>query len=375
MKTARNQQYATPRPKWESSQRLLHPKCIWIESYGGHRHFIFDRSISHENNNHSRADTLATDIKVNSPIIKYQSFVCERSKSFDFIQNKQMYLTVIGSADLMRKVEKCSSIDSFEKTNNSINSFSDDVVIVSNSDQSIISSNSKIKQINNEIDFCKNLLADRVLQWLDLAENRNVSVKQNDTIDKILPKRRSLTAKESSKSNDQTEHFRRDSIHRLSMTFNENISNDENPLNTNQIVTLRFDQFFPTTYRCSKKFLSLRRAAITSKPFNDHSVLIPKSVQSERKSSSAAVKQKSSHLRNGKVINNAKRLPDYFDEQYHSMIQRQILETSCNTQIAKRQLHIFMPNLPKKCAADASNQLSPTVQSIIDTESCISSQI
>lgn len=366
MKSA-NVHLISPRPIWESSQRLLHPKCIWIESFGGHRHFIFDRS-----------HLTIPDTKSNSPINhRQQSFASDCSKSFDHGHSKQTYLTVIGS-DLIQRTDTTSSDESSHESNisnekNNLNASADDIIVIASNDLASIrstnSSNSNLRQISNEINMCKDLLADRVLQWLDLAENRCENPrKKNPTIEKIPTlNRRSFTAKDSFKSNDSSEKVRRESIHCLSMTFDDDATNMiQNETNPSKIA-LRFDQFFPTTYRCSRKFLSLRRAAMVSLG----NIISNVPVQIEQKPTfESTIKPKVTQTKSGKHFHKSKRF-NFFDDQYDSMIQRQILETSCNRQLAKRQLHIFMPNLPKKSANNEQNQahLNPSIN---DCDSCIS---
>lgn len=371
-------------PYWESSQRLLHPKCVWVESFGGYRHFIFDRSMSQdqtkiEASSQCEIKTGSTTAKSTEISGQNQVIGYERSKSLDLSQNDS--LKIIGSADLklspakeMRSNNLHSKHGRILEPGQWLNDTSSEVEL-----SSIRSSNTNIQQLSNEIDLCKDLLADRVLQWLDLAENnRTVCIKRKESIERPTAKRRSITAKESTESMESHPVVRRESIHHLSMTFDENTAN---VIQTDDIIpmrqggiTLRFDQFFPTTYRCSRKFLSLRRTTDPAKPFDftnksNHNVIMIEASQHERRPTGmTSRKQKQS----GKFgVGKSKRFTEYFDDQYHSMIQRQILETSCNTQLTKRQLHIFMPNFPKKCSKDDQpNSRSPNYGA-----SCISSHV
>lgn len=374
-------------PYWESSQRLLHPKCVWVESFGGYRHFIFDRSSMFqdqtkiESSSHGEMRTASTTATSTEKVGRHQIIGNERSKSLDLNQND--FLTIMGSADLKLRPEMeirsghlHSKRERIKEPRQWLNDTTSDVEF-----SSMRSSNTNIRQLSNEIDLCKDLLADRVLQWLDLAENnRMVCVKRKESYEKPMAKRRSVTAKQWTKSTETQPALRRESIHRLSMTFDEGTAN---VIQTDDIIAMRrggiarrFDQFFPTTYRCSRKFLSLRRTTVPAKPFDfnnssNHSfnVLMHEANAHERRTTEmVGRKQKQS----GKFgVDKSKRLTGFFDDQYHSMIQRQILETSCNTQLAKRQLHIFMPNLPKRC----SNDGQANSRSANDCASCISSHV
>ncbi|XP_031637280.1 uncharacterized protein LOC116349820 [Contarinia nasturtii] len=366
-------------PIWESSRRPLHPKCVWIESFGatgtlngGHRHFIFDYNLS--TTDRLRNETASLTIQSPSSL--------DKMESFDALETKMMSLSIVGSSDKMQNDRVFNSLEDRSQ----MSDFSSDKEILTNSFESTdeeplaesmpkeMPSTPSFKRITNEIDSNKNLLAERVLQWLDLAAGRNhTSTKQSEYIGKLLhtSKRRSVTAKESRKQNDldlddaQVGTKRRESIRQLSMTFNEEspIKESSQCLNSN-IVSLSFIDLFPTTYKCSRKFLSLRRP----KTLNDR--LEPLDLQISLPLKPNA-KKSTKHF-GGRF--KTKRL-EYFDDQYSSIIQRQILETSCNTQVAKRQLHIFMPNLPKRClVVNDGDKMSTLVspKSGQDSESCYS---
>lgn len=367
------------RPIWESSRRPLHPKCVWIESIGasgglngGHRHFIFDYNLSNARNE--------APSSLNGPF--HPGFALEKTHSLDAMANKFGALSIIGSSDRMQSNRAFSSFDDdsssleflidknvFEP----LNLPDEGVSIESMEIRKETPSTPSMKRITNEIDSNKNLLAERVLQWLDLAggQRGQSSARRSEHIGKLLnaSKRRSVTAKEPRKSMDfdddgpKPKPIRREPIRQLSMTFNdEQPTKDIQSLNQ-AIVSLSFIDLFPATYKCSRKFLSLRRP----KSISDR--LEPLDLQSTVPLKSA---KKSTQRHSNKM--KPKRL-EYFDDQYRSIIQRQILETSCNTQAAKRQLHIFMPNLPKRCLivndGDAmSTLISPT--SARDNDSCLS---
>lgn len=361
-------------PIWESSRRPLHPKCVWIESMGtsgtlngGHRHFIFDYNLSNTRNE------APSSLNVPFP----SGFTLEKTYSLDAMDNKLSALSIIGSSD---RVQSDRAYSSFDDRSEMLDFLIDkdvfeplDLIYKEEPIEMVreTPTTPSLNRITNEIDSSTNFLAERVLQWLDLAGGRNhPSARRSEHIGKLLnaSKRRSVTAKEPRKLTDLDEDgqksktIRREPIRQLSMTFNDEPLKD--PQTQNQtIVSLSFIDLFPATYKCSRKFLSLRR------PKNISERLEPLDLQSSlpQKSAKKFNKFSSSKMR-------AKRL-EYFDDQYRSLIQREILETSCNTQAAKRQLHIFMPNLPKRCLSidTMSTLLSPT--SARDTDSCFSCHV
>lgn len=371
-------------PIWESSRRPLHPKCVWIESIGasgalngGHRHFIFDYNLSNPRN--EAPSSLNGHF---SPC-----FTLEKTHSLDAMENKMAALSIIGSSD---RVHSDRVFSSFEDRSDmldllidkeSFQSFDlpdEDVSMEPIEMVSETPTTPSLKRITNEIDSSKNLLAERVLQWLDLAGGRiQPSARRSEHIGKLLnaSKRRSVTAKEPRKTTDLIEDgqkpkpIRREStIRQLSMTFDdEAVKDTQNQSQT--IVSLNFIDLFPTTYKCSRKFLSLRR----SKNISDR--LEPLDLQSSLPLKST---KKSAHRHGGGGGKMKPKRLEYFDDQYRSIIQRQILETSCNTQAAKRQLHIFMPNLPKRCLIvnedDAVSTLVPP-KSARESDNCFSYRV
>lgn len=352
-------------PIWESSRRLLHPKCVWVGSIrgasnGAHRHFIFDQSLI--NAYRPRSDSVTS----NAHAPNYRSTRIEKSQSFDTVETRMDGLSIVGAGDRIQNARSLNALndradmmadicfenefyDALESPGNVNTAAPIDAAFGGNQ------LTSGMKRISNEIDSSKNLLTERVLQWLDLAGGRggggaggSSSNKHTDHLSKsgnATTKRRSVTAKEQRKPigiepHEDTEikskQLRREPLHQMSMTFNDDLK-----LNVNDFSTARnfLGDLFPTTYRCSRKFLTLRRPknAIDSLEPLDLQLTLPpiKAMQAPRKSISSKTKPK---LR-----------LEYCDDQYRSLIQREILETSCNAQAAKRQLHIFMPNFPKRC--------------------------
>lgn len=360
-------------PIWESSRRPLHPKCVWVESTagasnGGRRHFIFDYNLT--NSYHGRNDTTSFSGH-------FHPFTLDKAQSFDAMESKMNSLSIIGSSDRMHSGRSFSSLsDRPELEKLALENEMFEPLHLATTEPVIepieltkeAAVTPSMKRISSEIDSSKNLLAERVLQWLDLAGGRSShsSARRSDLMGKFS-KGRSLTAKEPRKSIELHEEIgaktkvRREPVRQLSMTFNEgNVKDLQSPNQT--IVSLSFGDLFPTTYKCSRKFLSLRR------PKNAADTLEPLDLQTSMPLKSNK-KQKNFSIR-GKP----KRL-EYFEDQYRSIIQRQILETSCNAQAAKRQLHIFMPNLPKRALIvndgdKIAHLMSP--KSMADSDSCLS---
>lgn len=370
-------------PIWESSRRLLHPKCVWIGSIrgvsnGAQRHFIFDHSLT--NAYRTRCDSISLNSHINN-----RNTRIEKSQSFDTVETKMDGLTIVGAGDRIQNTQSLNALNDRPELIADIcfeNEFYDTLELPENVETitpiDISGDNHQItsgmKRISNEIDSSKNLLAERVLQWLDLAGGRggNLSAKRTEHMSKTLnaTKRRSVTAKEQRKICTELQQdpeikpkcLRREPLHQMSMTFNE-------VLNVKDLSARNFfGDLFPTTYKCSRKFLTLRR------PKNSIiDSLEPLDLQSSLPIKSMARKSIHTKLK-------PKRL-EYCDDQYRSLIQREILETSCNTQAAKRQLHIFMPNFPKRClivndcdvnATNATHSMSPKSIKSADNSSCLS---
>lgn len=359
------------RPIWESSRRPLHPKCVWIgtsskASNGAHRHFIFDYDLTNSYRSRNDASTFRSH---------FHRF--EKSQSFHGLETKMDSLSVIGSSDKIRNERIFSSFsdqpeterhDEFDEFDDALQPFDDELSTEPMNTSKETTITSSMKQICNEIDSSKDQLTERVLQWLDLASGRGHSLARcSDNIGKSLyiPRRRSFTAKETQKMTELKEEalgkpkVRRELLHQLSVTFNEgSVKDSSNPLN--------WGDLFPVTYKCSRKFLSLRRSqkvTDTLEPLDLQS-LMPLKLTNKISHKNLSIRAKPQQL-------------EYFEDQYRSIIQRQILETSCNTQVAKRQLHIFMPNLPKRCIiVNDSDKISQLISpKSVDSDSCLSCRL
>lgn len=345
-------------PIWEASSRPLYPKCVWVEG-AGYRHFILDHDINKKRKN-------------------YQSSATRKAISCDVIEDDMETLKLDCMSDI--KNERRLSIGSDEidvrncrrfmrQNRNNLNlikkQLSNQMSIrecqKQQSECGVDALNKEKSEDTDDINFRKNQLTERVLNWLDLA-GRNTLVKpESETGNKKLSKRRVFTTESMKKptlaTNQPPVVRRSDSIHHLSLTFNEDDSylsqTRSNPYMMDKEKPINFGDLFTTTYRCSRKFLASRQQGV------------------QPKITSAASSKADRYVESEKTKRNRSKKEEYkgIEIQYRAMIQRQILENSCNTQFAKRQLHIFMPNLPKKklvfpnSADDCESTLSTAMSS------------
>lgn len=301
-------------PIWESSKRPLYPKCVWVDvnSSERRRHYIFDHEIH---------TARATNTEPPTTPSKWA-----RTVSFDGNRNNLSSPILVGCLSASANAINWST----RKTS---------------SDDATNSNLSKEVDAGKALTANKNDLADRVLQWLDLAGQRKgneyerrkkiLNIKSKN-IAEDLAERKQVSAEPKASIS------RRESIHCLSLKFS-----DEHFVQNDDRKTINFGEFFPITYRSAKKFLSLRSSAKPSS-MESSSAVNAETLEHAKNDS----RKKSAKLRN-KQQNN-----DLMENQYRSLIQRQILQSSCNQQIAKRQLHIFMPNLPKRNGSAASQARS-----------------
>lgn len=397
---------------WESSRRPLYPKCVWVGANGtkstGYRHIIFDHDIAKRRPaNVFLVTAMAARAASNWPMacmeMHTKLHLSQRAHSFNYgatSDDDVESLKLIGSADIAsyggrsdESPKKLFDVNRRKMINHNATVCSDDD-----------NNNNGLNRVNvrelvgalNHPTKCnqrksiacaaagvdsreQNQLTERVLQWLDLAGGIPIDRNDLDDIDQkrklLLSKRRTMTAtgvreRKGSMQSVTTPVNRRESIHHLSLTFNEDSANAMHklPFEATQSSSsiplneraLRFGEFFPTTYRCSRKFLSLRSGRAAS---FDSANASARTVSTPIGSTSMAgsAKKPNTKIKFQKV--------EQIENQYRAMIQRQILETSCNQQLAKRQLHIFMPNLPKKSAA---HLLATSSAAGDECESCLS---
>lgn len=389
-------------PIWESSIRPLYPKCVWVDG-GSYRNFILDHDITRRQRD----------------FISLNGLSARRTLSCDGIEEDMQSLKLIGSSQVKRhrresnlsdttlftnqrnitRISKNNSVqlikkEFYEKFGNQM-AIDEETAIGSDREYmtpsaikgdashsrgggnaSNIGSNCDEKHFNDEMDYSKNQLTERVLQWLDLAGRNTLNARNDNEMPKTnQPKRRIFTASETHKKKTvpqihvSPKHSaaappipqppailrRTESVHHLSLTFNNDdvgpSPNNGTPIEVStERHALSFGEFFPTAYRCSKKFLAYRNGGAKVRHLT------------------SANSQNVQQADNGrKPFRSKPKRIDSIENQYRSMIQRQILENNCNTQLAKRQLHIFMPSLPKKTIVTALSNSNNG-----DCDSCLS---
>lgn len=396
---------------WESSRRPLYPKCVWVEANGtkstGYRHIIFDHDIAKRRPTNVFLVTAMAARATSSWPMGYMEMHAklqpQRARSYGIGSDDDVEsLKLIGNADITSY--SGGSDESPKKLlfdGNGKKMINNSVTVCSGSDNvgrvNVRATSGKIdsaaKHAHRKSIACAtasgidcnepNQLTERVLQWLDLAGG--TAIDRND-FDDIDEKRQSLllsganeriramtvTGAHERKNSTQSVTMpvsRRESIHHLSLIFNEDNNNvmqkysldaseSSSSIPLNERVSIRFGGFFPTTYRCSRKFLSLRTGKAASFDNGNGSARTVNTPNGQKSINGSATK--ANKVKFQKV--------DQIENQYRSMIQRQILETSCNQQLAKRQLHIFMPNLPKK----SSSHLLATSSSAATGDECAS---
>lgn len=323
---------------WEASTRPLIPKCVWVEG-AGYRHFILDHDINKKRKKYQTS--AATRKTMSCDVIEDDMESLKLNCMSDDVKNDRRLS--IGSDDAV-DVRNCRRFMRQNRSNlNLIKQQLSDQITIRDYHQKHATEygdDDPIKEKAEETDditFRKNQLTERVLNWLDLA-GRNTLVKpQNESVNTKLQKRRVCTTESIKKPpqlnpSPQPPVVRRsDSIHHLSLTFNEDNSYLSQPRLSERDKSLNFGDLFTTTYRCSRKFLASRQQGVRPKITSAASVKTEK-IECEKTKRNKLKKEEYKGI----------------ESQYRAMIQRQILENSCNTQFAKRQLHIFMPNLPKK---------------------------
>lgn len=324
-------------PIWASSSRPLYPKCVWVEG-AGYRHFILDHDINKKRKKYQTS--AATRKAMSCDVIEDDMESLKLNCMSDMKHDRRLS---IGSDEV--DVRNCRRF--MRQNRNNLNlikkQLSNQITIKEYQKQASecgddVPNKEKPEDID-DINFRKNQLTERVLNWLDLA-GRNTLVKpENENVNTKLSKRRVCTTESMKKpllTTQQPPIIRRsDSIHHLSLTFDEDNSYMSQPRSNHYVEKekpLNFGDLFTTTYRCSRKFLASRQQGVQPKVTSAASGKADKCVESEKARRNKLKKEEYKGIEN----------------QYRAMIQRQILENSCNTQFAKRQLHIFMPNLPKK---------------------------
>lgn len=215
---------------------------------------------------------------------------------------------------------------------------------------------------NERISNDKNQLTERVLQWLDKS-GKNCMVKDVflEDVDDLLKK----SAEYSQFKRKLTPLRRSESVHHLQLTFND-------------------DDYVPDPYasRCKsaaidqynrpllKKASSLGNRKASASHVSPPVLSLANLELDDTKSASNSTASPSASTGGGgggvggpsgvtqprvtgagnqrKNKRMLKRKDTLIENQYKHLIHKHILETTCNTQIVKRQLHIFIPKLKKQ---------------------------
>lgn len=375
---------------WESSRRPLYPKWVWTDAVG-QRHFILDHPIGNAGPLQSSA---ARSLLARSRQVRKSSSYDGMFTDADAGPSLRQNVAVAGA----RRLSNLSQGLLTEKSSIS-NATEDDAEAM----QSESTARDALPAVSG------NPLTERVLQWLDLAGRTTLIRSENATnaVTKV-PTRRICTAQVA--RNRKTTQIRRfsagvqylaplgprtESMHQLSLTFdataaqqgNEDATDKPSGTITPSAETAEyaaaaaaaaadtecaprhsFGEFVPTAYRCARIFAKRHAAAVgaTLPPlqqqhdasFNDVSRNQKATNNTARMATTSAIAgkhrtkaskvQKQQHQPNGSLPTAAQ-----IEQQYHSLIQRKLLENNCNESAARRQLHIFMPNLPDKKTATA----------------------
>lgn len=341
-------------PLWESSSRPLYPKCVWIEGTG-QRNFIFDHdSHKRRTENKTKTDT--------GPFRKSTSF-------HSYEENEKGYLKLFGSSDLSREnyltnslyeirqrpsVERhhaktsitnvCLMKKQMHHKNPQRKAEKEAAAVDKNAD--VATQETKDNQLDDSMDLSQNQLTERVLQWLDLAGRQTLVRPESEVVKQAATSSRRIFTAEPNKQSAAQRYSalrRSESVHHLSLTFNDNESSLAEAKHK-----FRDANFIPNR--------SFKKTVLTRQMVGNVDNL--DTVATSGGGGGGAVQSD----QNAKVTSSDKKKVslENVENQYRVMIQRQILESSCNTQSAKRQLHIFIPKLPKK-------------QTITDCDSCLSS--
>lgn len=365
-------------PIWESSSRPLYPKCVWVEG-AGYRHFILDHDITKRKTIQTNFINGNSSSSSNSYSSGSGGSGVKKSISCDIIDTDKECLQLVGSSDvrtqrrssnlsddiftgrqscrrysqstaksnlntikrqLNRRFPTKSSIDKHQASSSELSATTND------HNGPIECCTESIKDMEH-LNLSKNLLTERVLQWLDLAGRNTIIRPDGETIRKPLARR--ICTTESIKKPTLPPSYvpplkRAESLHHLSLTFNEDETyiatqqqQQQNENRTGDKSIINFGEFFPTTYRSSRAFLRNNSPKPTSASSTTTTKVEQQNPINEQQSNNST-----------KPVGKLKKNDKNIENQYRALIQRQILEKSCNTQLAKRQLHIFMPNLPKK---------------------------
>lgn len=324
---------------WESSRRPLYPKWVWSDGVG-HRHFIIDREI-----NSVKTQPLQNNGHVNGLMTKSASF-----DVVDILHNENMNDTRRMSNDVSPISKKHVGRRGDSIAKQSVHFLKRELNRRLDANQANDGKDVEIyPKILDAKTNQKNPLADRVINWLDLAGLNTLIRAENQNVEKA-PVRRVCTTESALQS--ETRFLapirRSESVHMLSLTFNDN-----DILNQGQNDKSTF-QSFSSAYRASRAIQAAHQNLLHHKVTRHSASGSSRNSNKFADGTDSTRGQFGSRSRHQQGTTNRKSSSasgvsnDEIEKQYRSLVQRQILEKSSNLQASRRQLHIFMPSLPDK---------------------------
>lgn len=262
--------------------------------------------------------------------------------SYDLPENQSFSLQLIGSSKNCKPIESSKSF--YRRRSQTVSPANKSFLGLLKRKGSAVrddhtpSKRSSLQDISHhEAINCDEKLAERVLNWLDLAGKTTI-IKPNlpPSNPPVPPKRPSASQRSKSSTRPATAVTKRpDSVKHITIIFNK----EGIPVRYNRPV--RFSDLFRSGYSASRKFISnmsSRNGKMTAGT-GARKIQVP---------GSAAFDRANLELEKPKNQESASNKQTSYENDYRSLINRQILENSCNYHEARKQLHIFMPSLPKK---------------------------
>lgn len=334
---------------WESSTRPLYPRWVWLEAIG-QRHFILDNSAA-DVMQLSRRASLNTP-RPRRPTTEQHSGSSRRAAASRRLSSQS---DTRANDKRTQQQRKPPAQEASTKHNGT----------------AAVQSTPPLERTTKSQ---PNPLTDRVLQWLDLAGRRTSTVNSDgsDTVASKLPHRRITTAQaQTAPSRTASSLLRRtESMHQLlpptgessTITFvqptvvagpPQTSATVQRPPSHTAATTI--SEFLPLAYRCYRAFSAQRIAA------HIPNVVLPSltggaaaAAATTTAVSTQAMPARRPHYPRRRRPANAPPhkyapVPAHIEQQYQELIQRKLHESvPFNVAAARRQLHIFMPNLPDK---------------------------
>lgn len=457
---------------WESSNRPMFVRSVWLDSEG-HRHVLLDEEVRKRKDVRSmrrfqteRASSLEdqlqcvglSDIGISGKELLPSAACAETSTDNKDRTPSKKFDRGMGKLRACRKMCEKSDISfvslKHHLTRQKSNRKGRPNAETAETSEEHANKSGQDASAFKEDESQKNQLTERVLQWLDktgkftsispvvrkekIVALPEINVKDNEGEDEWEATEKFEFAKKvmSAENILRPRHKtavplrRSESVHTLSLTFDEDdLAPNPYGISRCKSAALRFGDFFPTTYKCSKKFLSLcsRKTSASSSAQSLNNRVSPPSTSTsannltnlnelpetttksgiatnsivislnnldlnklEENCGMAGNRNSQNNTAAGMEINNntgssrrkkiLRRKDTLIENQYKHIIHKHILETQCNKQIVKQQLHIFIPKLPKKDKekekleenqSTSQSQLKPPEQDA-ECDSCLS---